>query len=383
VPDPSPDVPDPTAATAPTGVVATGVGSWPGTDVREALRVVRGELAGAVPDGVTGMPYLPELPDRGPGSDLVGRATHLLVDLPVDLQPQGWRLVDRPGRDSERTASLWRQDLDELAEAFDGYHGMLKVQVAGPWTLAASVWLPLGDRVLSDVGATRDLAGSLAEGVAAHVGAVRRLVPGAQVVVQVDEPSLTAVALGRIRSESGYRVLRAPEPGDLATALEGVVDAARGAGAVLVATHSCAPDVPLGVLRRAGVDAVNLDVSLLGTNGWEQVAELVESGVRLWAGALPTQVLPAGPSSGAAPAAAQARGQARGPDGGRANPTIYPERVEELVRRWRQLGLPPADLARVAVTPACGLAGASPDQARALSGATLDAAARLAEAATA
>ena len=94
------------------------------------------------------------------------------------------------------------------------------MQAAGPWTLACSLWLPLGDRVLSDPGATRDLAGSLAEGVAEHVAAVRRLVPGAEVVVQLDEPSLTAVSLGHIRSESGYRVLRTPEPGELATALE-------------------------------------------------------------------------------------------------------------------------------------------------------------------
>lgn len=355
MPEPSPDAPGSSSTVTPEGVLATGVGSWPGTDVREALRVVRGELAGALPDGVAGMPYLPELPARGPGADLVGRGTHLLVDLPVDLQPQGWRLVDRPGRDAERTASLWRQDLDELAEAFDGYTGRLKVQAAGPWTLTSSLWLPLGDRVLSDPGASRDLAGSLAEGVAAHVGDVRRLVPGAEVVVQLDEPSLTAVALGRIRSESGYRVLRTPEPGELAAALETVVEAVRRAGAVTVAVHSCAADVPLDVLRRAGVDAVSLDVSLLGTAGWERVGGLLDAGVTLWAGALPTS-------------------------GGGAQ---VPERVEELTRRWHELGMPARDLADVAVTPSCGLVGATPEGARAVTAATVQAAARLAEAAAA
>ncbi|GGK59498.1 vitamin-B12 independent methionine synthase [Ornithinimicrobium pekingense] len=355
MPEPSPDTHGSTPTATPDGVVATGVGSWPGTDVREALRVLRGELAGAVPEGVTGMPYLPELPARGPGAELLGRTAHLLVDLPVDLQPQGWRLVDRPGRDAERTASLWRQDLDELAEAFDGYRGRLKVQSAGPWTLAASLWLPLGDRVLSDPGATRDLAGSLAEGVAAHVAAVRRLVPGAEVVVQLDEPSLTAVSLGHIRSESGYRVLRTPEAGELASALGAVVDAARGAGAVLVAAHSCAADVPLDVLRRAGTDAVSLDVSLLGTAGWERVAGLLDSGVALWAGALPAD-----------------RGAA-----------VVPARVEELTRRWHELGLPPRQLADLTVTPSCGLAGAAPDLARDITAGTVAAAARLAEVALA
>jgi len=47
------------------------MGSWPGTDVRETLAVVRDLLADPG-NGVEGLPYLPELPDRGPGADLVG-----------------------------------------------------------------------------------------------------------------------------------------------------------------------------------------------------------------------------------------------------------------------------------------------------------------------
>ncbi len=331
-----------------TPVTATGLGSWPGTDVREALRVVRGELAGEVPEGVGGMPYLPELPHRGPGADMLGRAAHLLVDLPVDLQPQGWRLVDRPGRDHERTASWWRQDLDELAEAFDGWVGPLKVQVTGPWTLAASLWLPLGDRVLSDRGATRDLAGSLAEGVAAHVADVRRLVPGAEVVLQVDEPMLTTVLLGRVRSDSGYRVLRAPGRGEVVGGLSGVL---AGAGADLTVLHTCAADPPVDLLAESRPSALSLDLARLDEARWEQVAAAVESGQALWAGVLPT--------SGAAPS----------PDAA----------LEPLLRGWRDVGLPRRDLAGVAVTPACGLAGAAPDEARSTTAATVAAALRLAE----
>ena len=78
---------------------ATGIGSHPGTDVREVLKGVR-ELLG---DGH--LPYLPELPARGPGADMVGRGAALLVEMPVDLQPSGWRFVDRPGRDAERAAA--------------------------------------------------------------------------------------------------------------------------------------------------------------------------------------------------------------------------------------------------------------------------------------
>src|SRR5690606_19205936 len=56
---------------------ATGVGSLPYDDPREATRVVLGEL----PD----LPHLPELPGRGPGADMIGRAAAILAELAVDL----------------------------------------------------------------------------------------------------------------------------------------------------------------------------------------------------------------------------------------------------------------------------------------------------------
>src|SRR4051794_41826908 len=77
----------------PTGV-ATGVGSMPGEDID----VVLGAVADALPD----LPHLPELPARGAGSDMIGRTAAQLVDLHVDLQPAGWRLVPRGGLDETR-----------------------------------------------------------------------------------------------------------------------------------------------------------------------------------------------------------------------------------------------------------------------------------------
>ena len=85
---------------------ATGIGSLPGTDIVEALRVVFGELP---------LPYLPELPSRGPGADLVGRTAGLLVALPVDLYAGQWRVASRPGRDLRRTADrVARHGVDEV-----------------------------------------------------------------------------------------------------------------------------------------------------------------------------------------------------------------------------------------------------------------------------
>src|SRR5256885_2555846 len=138
---------------------ATGIGSLPGTDIREAVRTVFGELP---------LPYLPELPDRGPGADLVGRTAGLLVDLPVDLYMARWRVVSRAGQDNRRIADLWERDLDALTEETDGYTGPVKVQAAGPWTLAASLQLPIGGAVLRGAGGGRGVCGAPGGGVGAH-----------------------------------------------------------------------------------------------------------------------------------------------------------------------------------------------------------------------
>ena len=69
-------------------------------------------MLGELPD----LPHLPELPARGPGADMIGRTAALLIDLPVDLQPSGWRLADRPGRDLRRPRDLLARDLDALED---------------------------------------------------------------------------------------------------------------------------------------------------------------------------------------------------------------------------------------------------------------------------
>ena len=303
---------------------ATGIGSWPGIDVVAAARASFDEL-GEAPH----LPFLPELPARGPGADMIGRTASLLVDLPVDLQPSGWRLVDHPGRDLNRAIAWLRQDLDVLAEVGDGYEGRLKLQATGPWTLAAQTWLPRLERVVVDPGAVRDLTGSLAEGLARHVEEVRRLLPGAQVVVQLDEPSLDAVLGGSLPTASGFGRLRAVEESVVLEALRSVFDAVTAAGAVGTAVHSCATAPPVDVLVRSGASAVSLDVSRLAVAGWERLAEAVEGGISLWAGVVST---------------ASAR----------------PDAVADVVwNRWRRLGLAPALAGSVVVTPVCGLAGAS------------------------
>ena len=73
---------------------ATGVGSLPGIDAREAAKTA----TGAFED----FPFLPELPARGPGADMIGRTAGLLVEVYARVEPSGWRIGDRPGRDTKR-----------------------------------------------------------------------------------------------------------------------------------------------------------------------------------------------------------------------------------------------------------------------------------------
>ncbi|MEJ3749316.1 methionine synthase [Actinomycetes bacterium KLBMP 9797] len=312
---------------------ATGVGSLPGTDIAEAQRVVLGEL----PD----LPHLPELPARGPGAEIIGRGAAFLVDLPVELYAGRWRVAPRPGRDRRRALDLLERDLDEMTQQAGEFAGTFKIQAAGPYTLAASVELALGGRILRDHGAVRELTESLAEGLRAHVADVRRRLPRATVLLQLDEPSLPAALAGRIPTDSGLYTYRSVAVSTAATALRSIVDAV---GVPLV-LHCCAPDVPLDVVRASGAAAVALDLDLV--EKLDPLGEALDAGLGLFAGCA------------AAPSKAMA------------------DRVREL---WRRLGFPEAALpAQVVVTPACGLAGAAPAEARKVLTACREAALRLAE----
>jgi hypothetical protein len=311
---------------------ATGIGSMPGDSFDETMKTVLGEL--------DDLPFLVELPDRGPHAGMIGRTAAMITDIGVDLQPAGWRLAGASGLDHQRAASLLAQDLDVLEELAHGEVRRLKVQAAGPWTLAASVELPRGGRALGDRGARRDLAQALAEGVTAHALDVRRRLSGVDLVVQVDEPALPAVLAGAIPTASGLDRYRSVTAQDASEALEWLSGPLTEMGVEVVA-HCCAADLPLAVFAETSAQAVSFDVGAVPPTLYDDLADWADRGRALWPG-----VVPSIDPSGQAPTDA--------------------DLTTRLLSWWSDLGHADVDsIPGTTVTPACGLAGASPAWARA------------------
>lgn len=291
-----------------------------------------GELAGA-------LAHLVELPARGVGADTIGRAGGLLIDVAIDTVPRGYRIAARPGAVTRRAASLLDEDIDALEEAWEtaGLRGSgraVKVQAPGPVTLAAELELANGHRAITDAGAVRDLAASLAEGVAAHRAAVSRRLD-TPVVVQFDEPSLPAALAGRL---AGVTALSPVHPIDeaLATTLLDSCVAAAGAD---VMVHSCAAELPWKVLLRSGIHAVSVDVATLQAADLDGVAEFVDAGRTVMLGVV-ASVAPA------------------------RRPSVE-EVAAAAVAVIDRLGFARSGLReRIGISPACGLAGATPEWAR-------------------
>ncbi len=303
----------------------------PGEDFGDSMQSVLGEVGD--------LPYVPELPSRGATAGLIGRTLGMITALGADLQPAGWRLTDAPGVDHRRARSLVAQDLDSVEELMQGSGRVVKVQVVGPWTLAAAVERPRGDKILADHGARRELAQALAEGIRDHVADVRRRLGVATVVVQLDEPALPVVLGGGVPTASGFSRHRSVSAADAAQAIDWQVDAIIGTGASSV-VHCCAAEVPFRLFQETAVQAVSFDLSLLTRPQYDDVAEWTESGRELWPGAIPA-LEPAGrPPSGA-------------------------DVTRRVLAWWSALGYSePETVPSTVVTPACGLAGASPAWAR-------------------
>ena len=286
------------------------------------------------------LPHLPELPARGIGADMIGRAGGLLVDIAVDTAPRGYRIVARPGAVARRAASLLAEDMDALEEAWElagagaGRERVVKVQAPGPVTLAAQLELSNGHRALTDPGAVRDLAASLAEGVSVHRAELARRL-GATVVVQYDEPSLFVALEGRL---SGVTSLSPVHPVDENVAVALIDECAAAAGGEVL-LHVCGDELPWKVLQRSAIAAISLDPRGFTDADLDGLGQFIDSGRVAVLGLVPATV------PGQRPSAEQIAGAAA-----------------SVIDR---IGFARAVLGdRIGISPACGLAGATVQWAR-------------------
>lgn len=309
----------------PTGV-GTGIGSMPGTDPREAVRIAAGELD---------LPFLPELPARGVGADLIGRTGALLVELPLDMVHRTYRLVDHPNSTTRRSRDWLRWDLDAIEEHWETAglrgSGTVKVQACGPLTFAAHAELRGGHKIVKDRGAVRDVTASLTEGLREHVAEVERRL-GARVVVQLDEPDLGRVIDGTVTPLTRLDPIRpipAPEAAEL---LQQMIDDL----GVAVLLHSCGRPRWDLTSRLSGI-ALSLDVTdLRPAADYDALGAFLDGGGVLAAGLVPTS--------------------------GPAKPLHAEPLAGLLAGLIDRIGLPRAVLRdNVLVTPTCGLAGATPE----------------------
>ena len=319
--------------------LATGIGSWPGTDIAEAAAIVVGEF--------TDLAHLVELPARGLGADMIGRTGAIMVDFELDVRTSGYRVVPRPMLAGRRATDFLTEDLDVLEEIWEvsGLRGSgrtIKVQAAGPFTMAAQVELRHGHRALTDRGALRHIAESLGEGVRLHCAEVTRRL-GAEVVVQLDEPSLAAVLAGSLSGITGLDSVRAvPEP-DVLELLDLVIETID----LPVAVHCCDGGAPVDLLRRSRAAAVSVDATALRRTDFDGIGELLQGGKTLMLGLIPSEAPVPTPH--------------------------WRELAQRGVTLIDRLGFDRSVLAaQISVTPVCGLAGSTPEWARSAVGLARD-----------
>lgn len=269
--------------------------------------------------------HLVELPQRGTPAGMIGRTAAMLSELSVDLQPNGWRITDRPGVDHRRAKAILRDDLDRLEELAQGFSGQLTISAAGPWTMAACVERPRGDKTLADHGLRRDLGQSLTAGLADLITDLHRRLPEAGLILKLDEPMLPAVGQGSVPTASGFSRLRRVDTPEISEQLSQIVDAVNCPSVV----HCCAAGLPIDTVLATGA-GVAVDAAKLSNADRDRLGYAVEQGQTVWLGVIPTST----PHE--------------------VKPDEVAERALQILRRF---GLDPALSTQVVLTPACGSAG--------------------------
>ncbi len=291
-------------------VTITGVGSLPHTDPAAAARFVL---------DTTDVPYLPQLPLRHVEERMLVQWGDGLGDCGADADGIGLRFGSPVGDRDEAFVGA-----TSLVDRLPSWAPLVKTQAAGPVTLAIGM-LAAGH---PGHGLWDEVVNGLIGRISAHVVWLRARLPGAQVMVVLDEPALGGLV------EPGFPI----DAADAAAALGAVLGGIGVDGGV----HCCVP-TDWAMLARLQPEWLSWDVGALDTGlqeSAEEVAMAIAAGTRIIWGACP------------------------------ATPPPMPA-IDDLLARLRRAegalvvaGAPAAALADdMWLSPGCGLAGLTVDQA--------------------
>lgn len=259
--------------------IAVGLGSMPGTSAHESL--------GIITDTLTDLVHIPELPARGPGGEMIGRTLGLLhridEDFSIETTPSGWRIARGENRIMRRANSWLNEDIDELEAIAHEHSGLLKMQIAGPWTLAASIELINGHRLINDMGAVHDYAQGISAAVSQFLSEARRRFPHARWVIQVDEPWIGGVLRGQVPTRTGRGSLPPVDGQTVQHILTNIAQSIHDEDA-FAWIHTCANQPPLELMLKSGFDGISVDFGLLQNGDEEFITDMWDKNVVLIAG---------------------------------------------------------------------------------------------------
>lgn len=305
-------------------MIATALGSMPGDDFRESVKMA----ADLLPELLA----WPEVPARDPSSAMIGRTLGLL-EQPCELSPDGWRLATRPDQAQRRAARWWSSDLDDFEELTQDHGGAVKIALAGPWTLATSIRLahPTMTHVIADEGACRDLAQALAE-AAGEIARTLVTRLGKPLIMQFDEPVIGAVLSGSLPTFSGLHRYPVPDRGVVGDSWHAIIELVRAVDGVEgVWLHSCGQGIPFDLVGKSGFTGLSLDVRYIGSSELDACGQWISDGRTLALGIARTDEVKV-PSTD--------------------------ELTDRALQLLRPLEIEPQLLNKqVILTPACGLAG--------------------------
>ena len=223
-----------------------------------------------------------------------------------------------------------------------GYAGALKLQAAGPWTLAANV--ELADRAQGASPITARCATSPSRsprGCAQHLAdvarsAARRRGPSCSSTSRRCRPC----SPGACRRRPGTARCAPSNP----TSRSGVSARSwRPRRTARRVVHCCASDVPIALLRAAGADAIALDLALVNQATTTRSARRIDAGLSLWLGTFPRHGRGGHPGHRARPASAPFGPRSVSPracwpsTSCRPPPAEWPERHPAYARRVLRL----------------------------------------------